>query len=461
MPAAPALAEALKDFKNRSTSFASEQFDPAQENIDKRTRRLEIDGLKVALLRKSNRGETVVFSMRLHTGDEKSLFGQQTVAALTGQMLVRGNARYSREQLKDEFEKLKVSGGVSGLNAEFQTTKANLAAAIRLTAQTLREPTFPEAEFEQLKKLSLTSIEGQRSDPGALAESELATHFNLYPKGDFRYSATLDEELANIRNTSLQDVRDFHKKFYGSNRGEVAVIGDFDEAEVLKAIGEAFADWKSSVPYARLTNKYQAVAPVNRVIQTPDKENAVFRARINIEMGDDDADYPALFLANHILGGGAGFDSRLTKRIRVREGLSYGVGSNLGVGSIDRAGAWSVSAIAAPQNIAKVEAAFKEELAKALATGFTAEELAAAKSGVLQQRVQNRSQDRLLASNWTTNLYLGRTFAWSKQFEDRVSALKLSEVNAAIRKYFDPANITFVKAGDFNRTEGRSAAAAQ
>ena len=459
LPAAPALAEALKDFKSRSTSFASEQFDPSQDNIDKRTRRLEIGGLKVALLRKSNRGETVVFSMRLHTGDAKSLFGQQTVSRMTAQMLMRGNTRYTREQLKDEFEKLKVSGGVFGLSAEFQTTKANLPAAIRLAAQTLREPAFPEAEFEQLKKLSLTSIEGQRSDPGALAEAELAAHFNVYPKGDFRYSATFDEELANLRATSLQDIKDFHKKFYGSNRGELAVIGDFDEAEVLKAIREGFADWKSDVPYERLSNQHQEVSPVNRVIQTPDKENAVFRARLNLEMGEDDPDYPALFLANHIMGGGAGFDSRLTKRIREREGLSYGVGSNLSVDSIDRAGAWSVSAIAAPQNIAKVEAAFNEELNKALADGFTNEELAAAKSGILQQRVQNRSQDRALAAGWTNNLYLGRTFAWSKQFEDRVSALKLSDINAAIRKHIDPTKMTFVKAGDFTRTDGQSTSA--
>jgi zinc protease len=457
IPAAPALADALKDFKSRSTSFASEQFDPSQENIDKRTKRLEIDGVKVALLRKSNRGETVVFSMRLHTGDEKSLFGQQTVSRLTGQMLMRGNSRFNREQLKDEFEKLKVSGGVSGLNAEFQTTKANLSAAIRLTAQTLREPTFPEAEFEQLKKQSLTSIESQRSDPSALAASELAAHFNLYPKGDFRYSATLDEELADLNAASLQNVKDFHKKFYGSNRGEIAVIGDFDEEEVLKAIREAFAGWKSTAPYERLKNQYQAVTAVNRVIQTPDKENAVFRARINVEMGEDDAEYPALFVANHILGGGAGFDSRLTKRIRVRDGLSYGVGSNLSVGSIDRAGAWNVSAIAAPQNIAKVEAAFKDELAKALKDGFTNEELTAAKSGIQQQRVQNRSQDRALAVSWTNNLFLDRTFAWSKQFEDRLAALKLADVNAAIKKYFDPAKITFVKAGDFTRTEAKSA----
>jgi zinc protease len=450
IPPAPSLAEVLKDFKGRPTTFASEQFDPTQDNIDKRTRRLEVEGMKIALLRKANRGETVVFSLRFHSGDEKSLFGQQQVSRMVGSMLMRGSKSYTREQLKDEFEKLKASGGVFGFGAEFQTTKANLPAAIRLAAQTLREPTFPEAEFEQLKRLLITNIEGQRSDPGALAEFELGTHFNLYPKGDYRYSPTLDEELESIRGTSLQDLRQFHQRFYGANHAELAIVGDFDEEQALAAIRESLGGWKTQMPYERIVGRHQQVAAVDRTIQTPDKENAVFRARLNLEMDDDDADYPALYVVNHLLGGGS--DSRFYKRIREREGLSYGVGSGLSVGSIDRASSWGASAIAAPQNIAKVEAAFREELAKALSSGFTAKELADAKSGIVQQRVQNRSQDRSLAGGWTSNLFLGRTYAWSKQFETRLAALTVADLNAALKKYLDPKQLTVVKAGDFARS---------
>jgi len=156
-------------------------------------------------------------------------------------------------------------------------------------------------------------------------------------------------------------------------------------------------------------------------------------------------------LANYILGGGAGFDSRLMARIRVKEGLSYGVGSGLNVGQIDRAGAWSAQAIAAPQNIEKVDAAFKDELAKALKDGFTAAEVAAAKSGALQQSLQRRAQDPSLASGWTSNLYLGRTYAWSKEFETRLTALKPEDLLAALRKHIDPAKITIIKAGDFTK----------
>ena len=126
------------------------------------------------------------------------------------------------------------------------------------------------------------------------------------------------------------------------------------------------------------------------------------------------------------------------------------MGSELSVGSEDRAGAWTGYAIAAPQNMAKVETGFREEVARAIRDGFTDAEVNHAKSGILQVRAQTRAQDGALAAGWVNNLYLGRTFmTWSREFEERIKALKPAEVNAALRKHIDPAKLTVVKAGDF------------
>ena len=455
--APPNVAEVLKDFKGLQATSTAETFDPSQANIDKRSKRFDIGGLKVVLLQKKNRGETVNVSMRFHTGDEKTLFGQQTIANLTSQMLMRGTTKFTRAQLQDEFEKLKVDGEVNGLGGRFQTTMPNIVAAIRLAAHTMREPTFPQAEFEQLKRQTLTAIEARRNDPSSVAGQAIAQHFNSYPKGDWRYTPTVEESIESAKTATLDDIKRFHITFYGANRGEIAIIGDFDEGEVTKALTEEFGNWKTDAPYARMTRKFDDIAPVGRAIEAPDKENAVFRARINVNMNEDDADYPALFLANYIMGGGAGFDSRFMARIRVKEGLSYDVGSGLTAGRIDRAGRWEVQAIAAPQNIDKVEAAFREELARALKDGFTATELTAAKSGVMQQRLQTRAQDDSLASGWVNYLYLSKTFAWSKQFEDKLAALKADEVLAAMKKHIDPAKITIIKVGDFAKVAKASA----
>jgi zinc protease len=252
-----------------------------------------------------------------------------------------------------------------------------------------------------------------------------------------------------VKAAKLEDVKAIYAKLYGASPAEIAIVGDFDEAAVVPLLKELFEGWTPAVPYERLALEYRDIPAVELTVATPEKENAVFLARENLKMRDDDPDYPALYVADYIFGGGAGFDSRLGARIRQKEGVSYGVGSELAVGPLDEAGAWSAYAIAAPGNIARVEAAFREELARAIRDGFTEAEVATAKSGILQRRAQTRAQDGALAGAWAGNLHLGRTFAWSKQFEARIMALKASDVSAALRKYVDPAKVSVVKAGDF------------
>jgi zinc protease len=168
---------------------------------------------------------------------------------------------------------------------------------------------------------------------------------------------------------------------------------------------------------------------------------------MNLDLNVDDPDYPALMLADYIFGGG-GLKSRLMDRIRQKDGLSYGGGSQISAGELDRAGLFSISAIAAPQNLARVDADVREELARALKDGFTAAELSGAKSGLIQQRIQNRADDGALAAGWTSYLYEGKTYEWSADFERRMMAVTLPQLNAVFRKAIDPARLSVVMAGD-------------
>jgi zinc protease len=450
IPAVASAAALLKDYKPKQAVADAEVFDSSPENIEKRVKRSEINGMKLALLTKKNRGETVFFTMSLPAGDEKSLFNQGFAGALTAPMMSMGTSRYTRAQLADEFDRLKMTGSVSGQGASFQTTRANIVAAIRLASHVLREPSFPASEFEQLKKLMVTSIEGNLSDPEALAAEAMGQRFNTYPKGDPRYSYTMRERLDGIKAVTLDDVKRYHKTFYAANNALFSVVGDFDEAEVAKAIREGFGSWRNNMPYKRITREYRAIPGGTMTIETPDRENAVYIARTNMNSNQADADYPALQLADYILGGGAGFDSRLTARIRVKEGLSYGVGSSAAGSVFDRAGAWTAQATAAPQNIGKVDAALRDELDKALKDGFTDDEIAKAKSGWVPSFAQNRVQDSRLASRLLAHLDAGRTFlTWDKVFEQRMLALTPEQVRAALRKYVDPSTLTVIKAGDF------------
>lgn len=444
IPAAPTTSAVLKTFKPHAVVSAGETFSPSQSNIDARTQQQVLHGLKVALLPKKNRGETVNVSLALHWGDEKSLFGQSAAAGFAGAMLTRGTSKFTRQQLADEFDRLKISGGIYG----FETTRSNLVEALKLMAHVLKAPTFPESEFEQLRKQSLTDIESGRNDPSTLASEAMETHFNRYPKGDWRAAKTTDEQLAETQAVTLAEVKAFYQKFYGASHGELAIVGDFDPVEISKVVSELYSDWRSAMPYTRVATANFEVPLLHKLIHTPDKENGTYLAQINLDKRDDDSDYAALLVANYLFGGGAGLDSRLMQRVRQKEGLSYSIGSFLSIGSLDRDASFGIQAIAAPQNMAKVEATIQDELTRVRKEGFSAAEVARAKSGILQQRLQARTRDNSLASTWRNLLYLNRTFSWSQTLEDKINALTVEQVNTAFRLAIDPAKLSVVMAFD-------------
>jgi len=115
----------------------------------------------------------------------------------------------------------------------------------------------------------------------------------------------------------------------------------------------------------------------------------------------------------------------------------------------DKSGSFSSSASYAPQNVEKLEAAFKEEVQKALKDGFTEEEVKKAKAGLLQERQLSRAQDDELVGRLTTYLFLNRKLDWDSDYEKKIAALTPEQITAAMRKHIDPAKLSIVKAGDF------------
>ncbi|HEX8558427.1 MAG TPA: pitrilysin family protein [Pyrinomonadaceae bacterium] len=454
IPPAPDLAAALRDYKGDAAVAAGEAFDPSPANVESRTVREEAGGLKLALLPKKTRGGKVVAQMTLRYGDEKSLMNRAPAAVLAGQMLMRGTAKRTRQQIQDELDRLKarafVSGGPQQANVGVEAVRENLPAALRLVTEILREPSFPESEFDQLKREMLAGIEQNRSEPTQLAFTAFNRVLSPYPKGDVRYVTTSEEDVADITATTLEQARQFYRDFYGASNATLTVVGDFDPKETAALARQLFGDWKSPRPYARVPSLYKDVAAANQTLPAPDKANAFFVAGFNLNLRDDHPDYAALVLGNYMLGGGF-LNSRIATRLRQKEGLSYGAGSSLNVSPLDQWGRFTATAIYAPQNVEKLEAAFKEELARMLRDGFTAEEVAAAKSGWLQSRQVSRAQDNELASRLDAYLFLGRTLAWDEEFERRVAALTPEQIGAAMRRHVDPARLVIVKSGDFAR----------
>jgi zinc protease len=117
----------------------------------------------------------------------------------------------------------------------------------------------------------------------------------------------------------------------------------------------------------------------------------------------------------------------------------------------DDGGSFLTFAISNPANAPKVEASFRDELAKTLKDGFTADEVAAAKKAWLQERGMSRTEDGALVGLFAARQRFDRTLKYDESLEAKVSALTPEQIGEAFRKHLDPAALIYVKAGDFKK----------
>jgi zinc protease len=362
-------------------------------------------------------------------------------------MLMRGSRQRDRTALRDAFDRLKanVSVGVSG--ASLESRRAQLEETLRLVAEVLREPAFPSAEFEQLKRARLTNAEAQRSDPEAIAEERLQRHLAPYPRGHWLAPQSVAERIEELNKATLDEARRCHAELVGATGAIFVAVGDFDPEAVVKLIEELFGGWRNPRPFTRIPARHFERPRLEEEQRTPDKTNAVLRAGLNLKLRDDHPDFPALVLGNYLLGGTS--SARLPARIREKEGLSYSISTQFSATALDEAASFGIEAMFAPQNKTRVEQALGEELARALADGFGAAEVAAAQKSLLDARRLSRARDRSLAGRLANYAFIGRTLAWDIEFEQRIAALTPEAVRDALRRHIDPAKLSLLKAGDF------------
>lgn len=453
-----ALDSTLDNLKVDQALAAGEDFDPTPDNIKARTTYDELaPGLKLALLPKENRGETVVVDITFRFNNLETAMNQGDLASFTGAMLMRGTSQLSREQIKDRLTALEASGSVSGainnVSATFSTTRQHLPEVLKLAEQLMKDPAFPQAELDTMREAYLASLEESESDPESRASLLFSQQFDPYPKGDPRATTTPQEDAEAAKKVTVEAMRAFHKKHYGAERGEITVVGDFDPKEIKPLLEDLFVGWKpeGEVPYERLVDRVkEGVKGSDQTINLPDKANAVYLSGQTLAISDSHPDYAALRLGNYMLGGGF-LNSRLANRVRQQEGLSYSIRSSLTADALDPTGGFSVYAIAAPENIEKVKVAVKEELTRALTEGFTAEELEAAKKGYLESLKVARSQDSSLLNLLSSYMYYNRDLDWLNRWEAKINALTPQQVQEALARHLDPDNLVVISSGTFKK----------
>jgi zinc protease len=384
-----------------------------------------------------------------------------------------GTKKHDRQALREELDKLGIviSPGIGGfggggrggrgggggpgtpgqLTFSVQAKRDTLPQALTLLGEILREPAFPEAEFETSKRRMRSMQAGNTTEPGTLARNRLERILSPYGKDDIRYVPTVEESIARAESVSLHQIKSIYDTQVGATKGEMAVVGDFDPDSTLSKVKEILSGWESKVPYRRIERK----SPPDRSgakedILTPDKANATYLAGLAFPLKETDPDFAALQVGNFILGGGT-LSSRLGDRIRQKEGLSYGAVSRFTANAQDPVGSLTISVNTNPVNMERVDVAAVEELERFMADGPSLTELDDAKKAYLEAQKVGRTGDAAIAGQIVSHLNLDRTFAHEIEQEKRIAALTPLDIQAAFKKYVDPKKLVIIRAGDLKK----------
>ena len=467
VPLVASLAKLVDDYKGGAALETGEAFDATPENLAARLQTAELHSLKVGLLQKRNRGNTVVMTLNLRYGNEDSLRAKTTAAGLVSSMLMAGTETMDRQALQAAMTELGVrigpgggqsggrgrrapesgQSGVGSLSFSISAKRDSLLPAIELLGQILRQPAFPTDYFQQTKMRRVGGVRRLLDDPQTKANNLIARTLSPYPYGDVRYVPTAQQRIERIDSMTLDVVKQLYTNQIGATTGEIAIVGDFDKDAALTALDGILKGWNTDVEYRSIDRHARTdVVGMKQTIITPDKANATLMVGLAFELSDTDPDCEALLLGNYIFGGSR--SSRIYRRLRRQEGLSYQVGASISVPSRGADARFTINANTNPININAAEKAALEELERFLAEGPTETEVADAKYAWLERQKVSRSSDGQIASQIVSNLALDRTFEFQSRREERISGLTVAEIHDAFRKYIDPNKLVIVRAGD-------------
>ena len=246
------------------------------------------------------------------------------LSQLTHSMLNAGTVSMTADDIAEKFEDVGAKFGASAsldrssVSLRSLTDKELFAPALATFVEIISQPSFPEKDFLRIKNQALIAIKDSSQRPGEMANR--AFYKAIY--NDHPYANPTLGYKQTIEAIRLQDVKNFHQQYFVTNNALIAMVGGVDVAKAKEIAEQISASLLHGTKPAPLPVPEMAQEVKDIYIPFPSQQAHVYLGKLGIQRGDQD--YFALYVGNHVLGGG-GFTSRLVKEVRVARGLSYSV----------------------------------------------------------------------------------------------------------------------------------------
>jgi len=374
------------------------------------------------------------------------------VPLLTAVMVSRGTKTHDKlelsRMLEDRGANLAINGDVSEATITGSALSRDTGTLLNVLADELSNATFPEAEIAKAKSELKANLLRAYDNTGVRARERLTRL--VYAKGHPFYAPEPSEMLASLDAAGAADLRAFYRDRYVGSGIILSIVGDVDRARVMEQVESLFG----GIPKGTRPNydipRTAANTPPQQVLETMHgKANVDFVYGEASGLRRTDPDWEASIVANAALGQSA-MTSRIGKRVRDTEGLSYNLFSRFLLSDYYD-GVWMVDVAVAPQNAAKALHSTLDEIQRYSKEGISEDEMEVAKSyfaGNYQVRLGSNAG---VAFSLTYAEKYGYGPSYLDDFPARVRAVTRDQVNKVIRDRIRPDKLNLVVAGDFEK----------
>ena len=441
----PALASTRVEGKTWPSIFSDA--DPAPKSLvelSKSTRSFVLDGDKASasLIRRKTQGDKVWLVLENDYGTAETLSHRKNACTAASYLMGFGGGGLTRDVLSRRMEELKATWNLRLSGMSMEVPRKNLDKVFEILFSVWSEPLLPLNEFESYKSGLLASYESQLKSPVALADNATRLRFDNFPKGHWSKPKTYEEQIADAKSLSYEDVQRCVKDFAKISHARVGVVGNLHEQDI-RALWVKAALTNSEMKYQRIADPTAPTKVDTALIRVdkPDTPNARVLGVAVVALSRQSKDFPALQLAVEVMGGNA--SSLIWKELREKDGLAYSTGMQVSGSMMDDRTTIQLYATSASAQADKAMEKLKMVLQRVLDEGLSDADIARAKKTWVERRKAFLGRESNFASTLADALLDGYDFLARAKFDESIEQVTAKQATDVLRKYLLQAPIVW------------------
>ena len=409
------------------------------------------NGMQVVLAQRKT-VPMVQFNLMLDAGYAADQFAKPGTASLALNMMDEGTENRTSLQINDELAmlgaRLSAFSNLDVSSVTLNALKANLDPSLEILADVVLNPSFPQQDFDRLKKEQIVNIQREKKTPFQMA-------LRVFPKLMYGEGHAYGTPLtgsgyeSSIAEMNREDLIQFYQTWFKPNNATLVVVGDITMGEVRSKVEKLFKKWdKGEVPQKNLANVKPGANRVYLLDRPGSEQSIIFAGHVTAPYGKTDE--IALTMMNNILGGE--FTSRVNMNLREDKGWAYGAGTF----TLDAQGQRPFIAYAPVQTDKTSESMVEvnKELKNYVGSQPATEE---------EFRKTQKNEVLSLSGQWETMGRVGGSVAeiirfglsddYYQKYAENLESLSLEDVRKTAEEVLSPQDLSWVVVGDKEKIE--------